>query len=102
MSTEEGPSQKESPDNSSYDQQESHVEDKKLTELNGEIGYYVKKGTRFVPVTNFSVVCTGYVTENSACGSSDGFLFKVLPKSTIHSEEDNRLEDRLVRLIIDS
>lgn len=42
MSAEEGPSQKETPDKSitqSYDQQESQIEDKKLTELNGEIGY---------------------------------------------------------------
>ena len=70
---------------------------KKLTELNGEIGYNVKKGSRLVPVRNFSVVCTGYVTENAACGSSKGFHFKVLPKSTLHSEDENPLEERLVR-----
>ena len=100
MSAKEGPSQKETPVKSttqSYDQQEWQIEDKKLTELNGEIGYNFKKGTRFVPVTNLSVVCTGCVTENAACGSSEGFLFKVLPKSTLHSKDENSLEERLVR-----
>ena len=99
MSEEVQQSQKatpEKPSSTNNDQQESKIEDKKLTELNGEIGYFVKKGTQFVPVTNFSVVCTGYVTENSSCGSSDGFLFKVLPKSTLHNEESNPVEERLV------
>lgn len=102
--SEEEQSQKATPDKSSptaNDQQESKIEDKKLTQLNGEIGYFVKKGTRFVPVTNFSVVCTGYVTENASCGSSDGFLFKVLPKSTLHNDEGNLVEERLVPTKID-
>lgn len=40
------------------------MEDKKLTEVNGEIRYYIKKGTQFIPTTNFSVACFGYVTED--------------------------------------
>ena len=58
-------------------------EDRRLTEVNGEIGYFVKKGKQFVPVTNFSVTCTGFVTENSESGSSEGFLFHVVPKMTL-------------------
>ena len=99
MSEDDQQSQKATPDKPSpttNEQKESKIEDKKLTELNGEIGYFVKRGTQFVPVTNFSVVCTGYVTENALCGSSDGFLFKVLPKSTLHNEEGNLVEERLV------
>ena len=74
-------------------EKESKIEDKNLTELNGEIGYFVKRGTQLVPTTNFSVVCTGYVTENASYESSNGFLFKVLPKSTLHNKEGNLVED---------
>lgn len=35
------------------------IEDKKMTEVNGEINYYIKKGTQFIPMTNFSVACIG-------------------------------------------
>ena len=75
------------------------VEDKKLTEVNGEIGYYVKKGTQFIPMTNFSVTCTGYVTENSQCNSSEGFLFNVLPKTAFaQGDDDNdQPQKRLVK-----
>lgn len=69
------------------------VEDKRLTELNGEIGYYVKKGTHFIPLTNFCVICTGYVAESPTSSSSDGFLFQVLPKNTIASGEDDNHQE---------
>lgn len=65
------------------DQDPGKPEDRRLTEVNGEIGYFVKKGKQFVPVTNFSVTCTGFVTENSESGSSEGFLFHVVPKMTL-------------------
>lgn len=69
------------------------VEDKTMTEVNGEIGYYLKKGTQFIPMTNFSVTCTGYVTENSKSDCPEGFLFNVVPKTTILQGEDE--EDSL-------
>ena len=47
------------------DQDCGKPEDRRLTEVNGEIGYFVKKGKQFVPVTNFPVTCTGFVAENS-------------------------------------
>lgn len=59
--------------------------DKVLTENNGEIGYFLKKGSEFVPVTNFSVNCVEYVAETPQSGSSEGFLFKVSPKTSIGS-----------------
>ena len=46
------------------DQDCGKPEDRRLTEVNGEIGYFVKKGKQFVPVTNFPVTCTGFVAEN--------------------------------------
>ena len=64
------------------------TEDKKMTEVNGEIGYYIKKGTQFIPMTNFSVTCIGYVTENYRNNCSEGFLFNVVPKTTILQEDD--------------
>ena len=70
---------------------EKKIEDKVMTEVNGEIGYYLKKGTEFIPMTNFSVSCTGYVTENSKSDCPEGFLFNVVPKTTIiqgNDEED--------------
>lgn len=82
----------------SLSHQEKKVDDKQLTELNGEIGYYVKKGTQFVPMTNFSDTCMGYVTESPESGSSDGFLFQVTPKNTLasgeHGEEDSQQDHR--------
>ena len=47
------------------DQDCGKPEDRRLTEVNGEIGYFVKKGKQFVSVTNFPVTCTGFVAENS-------------------------------------
>lgn len=74
------------------------LSDKQITKLNGEIGYFVKKATWFLPMTNFSVVCTGYVTENSESGSSEGFLFHVIPKTTlVNGDEDNPPEQRLAK-----
>ena len=43
------------------DNKSKKVADKQLTELNREIGY-VMKGVQLVPMTDFSVTCTGYVT----------------------------------------
>jgi len=62
-------------------QEAAKVADKQLTDNNGEIGYYIKKGTEFVPMTNFSVQCIGYVMESSTSSSTEGFLFRVIPKS---------------------
>ena len=91
----EGPSANPS---TSLSHQEKKVDDKQLTELNGEIGYYVKKGTQFVPMTNFSDACMGYVTESPESGSSDGFLFQVTPENTLasgeHGEEDSQQDHR--------
>lgn len=70
----------------------TRVADKVLTDNNGEIGYFVKKGTEFVPMTNFSVACTGYVVETPSCGSSEGFLFRVLPKISLLNGEDFEID----------
>ena len=67
---------------------EKKIEDKVMTEVNGEIGYYLKKGTEFIPMTNFSVSYTGYVTENSKSDCPEGFLFNVVPKTTIIQGDD--------------
>ena len=74
-----------SPDKASRKQ----IENKKMTEVNGEIGYYVKKVTQFILMTNFSVTCIGYVPENSQNNCSEGFLFNVVPKTTILQEDDD-------------
>lgn len=66
------------------------VDDKIMTEVDGEIGYDIKKGTQFIPMTNFSVTCTGYVTENSH-SECPGFLFNVTPKTTILQADDEDL-----------
>ena len=77
------------------DHETKKVEDKQLTEFNGEIGYYVKRGTQYVPITNFSVKYTGYVEENPESGSSDGFLIEVVPKNTFASGKgDNQHGNR--------
>jgi len=67
------------------------VDDKIMTEVDGEIAYYIKKGTQFIPMTNFSVTCTGYVTENSNSECPEGFLFNVTPKTTILQADDEDL-----------
>ena len=76
------------------------VEDKKLAEVNGEIGYYVKKRSQFIPMTNFSVICIGYtyVTENSQYNSSEGFLFNIAPNTAfVQGDDDDQLQKRLVK-----
>ena len=65
------------------------IEDKKMTEVNGDIGYCVKKGTQFIPTTNFFVTCIGYVNENSQNNCPDGFLFNMVQKTTILQEDDD-------------
>lgn len=92
---EAGNSQSESTSTSNLNDLEAgKVEDRQITELNGEIGYFIKKGTQSVPVTNFSVTCTGYVTENSESGSSEGFLFHVLPKTTLVNGDDEIQQEK--------
>ncbi len=59
---------------------------RKYFESDGEIGY--RKGQSFSPVTNFSVKCTGYVTNSSTSTSVDGFLLDVIPKESVRSLED--------------
>ena len=76
------------------DQDSSKPGDRRLTEVNGEIGYFVKKGRQFMPVTNFSVTCTGFVTENSESGSSEGFLFNVIPKMTLANTNEEIQEGK--------
>ena len=57
------------------------VADKQLTDNQGEIGYFLKKGTEFLPMTNFSVSCMGYVMESASSSSSEGFRFRIIPTS---------------------
>ena len=69
----------ESPSTSNPQENEAKkVEDKRLTELNGEIGYFVKKGMQLVPMTSFPVTCT------------NGFLFQVVPKNTFANVEEGK------------
>lgn len=76
--------------NSNEHELSKKVEDKQMAELNGEIGHFLNKGTQFVLMTNLSVLCTRYVTENAESGSSEGFLYHVIPKTTfVNGEEDN-------------
>lgn len=72
---------------SGSDQEQNKIADKLLTANNGEIGYFIKKGKEFIPMKNFSVLCTGYVVENATSGSSEGFLFRVLPKESLIGNE---------------
>lgn len=77
-----------SPDKTSRKQ----IEDKKMTEVNGEIGYYVKKGTQFIPMTNFSVTCIGYVTENSQNNcSEDHFTRRWRRRSTAEKVTESNI-----------
>ena len=43
------------------DQDRGKPEDRRLTEVNGDIGYFVKKGKHFVPMTNFPVTLLRFV-----------------------------------------
>ena len=62
-------------------------EKRRLTTHNGEIGYM--KGDNFHAMTNFSVVCTGYVTKDIGAKNAEGFLIDVIPKDSVRiSEED--------------
>ena len=53
----------------------------KLPESNREIG--IMKNKLFVPMTNFSVRCMGYVVDDSTLTSAHGFLFRIIPKDTV-------------------
>jgi len=82
-------SQEQQSESSSSDTKQ--VDDKIMTEVDGEIAYYIKKGTQFIPMTNFSVTCTGYVTENFNSECPEGFLFNVTSKTTILQADDEDL-----------
>ena len=56
-------------------------EKKKLATYNGEIDYM--KGDRFHAMTNFSVVCTGYVTKDVDAKNAEGFLIDIIPKNSV-------------------
>lgn len=72
----------------------ARAEHKKLLESNGEIGY--SRNQTFVPLTNFAVKCTGYVVDDVASTSANGFLFQVLPKDSVRVEGENE-KDELTR-----
>ena len=42
-------------------EKESKIEDKNLTELNGELGYFVKRGTQLVPVLKHNIISPGEI-----------------------------------------
>ena len=55
-----------------------------------------------MPMTNFSVIRTRYVTENPKSGSFDGFLFQVVLKKTFaNGEEGNQNENRQVIIVLE-
>lgn len=56
----------------------SEIDPNKLTEFGKEIGY-IKTSGKFIPMTNFTVQCTGFV-EGEANGEVDGFMLAVKPK----------------------
>ena len=79
---------------SSNQDSRKQIEGKNMTEVNGEIGYYIKEATEFIPMTNFSVTCIGYVTRNSRNNCSEGFLFNVVPKTTILQDDDDDEQEK--------
>ena len=62
--------------------------EKKLVEQNGEIGY-VTKSRSFVPLTNYSVRCTGYVVDNAASTSANGFMFDIVPRTSVRVDDED-------------
>ena len=76
------------PESAETDQSPAKSKDigRKYFESLGEIGY--RKGQSFFPVTNFSVNCTGYVTNNANATSVDGFMLDVIPKESVRSTTD--------------
>ena len=76
---------------SSFSTQEStpssSKDSKKLTEKDGEIGYY--KNGFFYPMTNFSLHCVGYVVDRIGSTSANGFLFRVLPNDCVNTDGED-------------
>ena len=66
--------------------QSSKEDSKSLIERDGEIGYM--KNNVFRPMTNFSVRCTGYVVDDDSRTGANGFLFTVLPKDHIQTDQE--------------
>ena len=69
----------------------SNKESKKLTEKDREIGY-LKNGI-FHPMTNFSLDCVGYVVDRIGSTSTNGFLFRVIPKDCINTDTEDADSD---------
>lgn len=86
-----------SPVGSSDSQETKQASGQKLQEFDGEIGLFTKN-QNFIPMTNFSVRCTGYVVDNSTSTSARGFLFKVIPKDRVQIGDDvEDFDDLLAR-----
>ena len=62
---------------------------RKYFDQDGEIGF--KKGQSFIPVTNFSMKCTGYVARDESATSADGFLVEVIAKKSVRSTHASKL-----------
>ena len=61
---------------------------RKLIEKDGEIGY-IENGV-FYPMTNFSLASVGYFVDHNSSTSTNGFLFSVILKDSVGTED---LED---------
>ena len=72
------------PNENQESQETKQSSGQKLQEYDGEIG--IIKNQAFVPMTNFSVRCTGYVVDDSTSTSARGFLFRVIPKDRVQCE----------------
>ena len=70
-----------SQDISAHSKSQSCLAHRKYHSFEGEIGY--KKSDMFVPVTNFSVKCTGYVALDINATTAEGFLVEIIPKDSV-------------------
>ena len=75
-----------STDSKESSQTTSSKEGKTLLENGGEIGY--QKGGVFISMTNFAVVCTGFVIGHENAKNAEGFLVNVIPKESVRTSED--------------
>lgn len=66
---------------------QSSKESKNLIERDGEIGSL--KNNVFRPMTNFSVRCVGYVVDDDSRTGANGFLFSVIPKDQIQTDQED-------------
>ena len=73
---------------------------RKLIESDGEIGY--RKNGVFYPMTNFSLACVGYVVDHIGSTKANGFLFNVMPKDSVETDdlEDAASDTTQVLLVI--